>query len=79
MATRKSSAKPVKVTTIVHEFNHKEQHRIVLVGGSTADVGQWVDYTQIAELNQYRAATDYYKGVLPTGIFTTQSRDYVTY
>ncbi|QIQ60770.1 hypothetical protein [Stenotrophomonas phage BUCT627] len=66
----KTKAPTAVPQTVIHEINEKGQHRIVVIG-THSDKGEWVGHTEIACLGAYRATTEFFKGVLPQGVFKT--------
>lgn len=61
--------------TVVHEYSGFGRHRIVYDGIP----GPWAEYSQLATHSKHiKAATDYWKGILPEGIFLIKSIAYTT-
>lgn len=59
-----------KVTKLaIHEFDQKGNHRIVLLENGQPNASTWFSYQAIAYHKGIWAATDYFNGSLPTGLF----------
>jgi hypothetical protein len=64
--SKKSSPQPVHA---LHEFDQKGNHRIVTFDGGQPNASTWFAYSAIAYHRGFHAATDYFNGALPTGLF----------
>lgn len=59
------------VSTLIHEYNDKGQHRIVKVfSDSTNECSSWVDVHNLAKLGKFLAHGGSVDQALPPGIFT---------
>lgn len=55
---------------ILHEYDDSANHRIVVVDvEGKRSVGQWTGYKTLAHHRGYLAATAYFEGTLPVGVF----------
>ena len=66
-------AKSKSVTTLIHEFDLHGNHRLVSIKDGVSQQGDWAGYQSIASFGKYHATTDYFAGVLPGGVFTTNN------
>jgi len=67
---------PATVLQLVHESRLGGHHRIVLIRSSGPDAGPWAAFEHLAEHKGYKAATTFWAGVLPVGIFKTLGVSY---
>jgi len=58
-----------KSTYSIHEFDQKGNHRIVTFDGGVPTTSPWFAFNAIAFHKGIHAATDYFNGALPCGLF----------
>lgn len=64
----------MKVTSVVHEYGSNGQHRIILTDeAGELHPGNWAGFMDLAQNRGYLAATEYYNGALPSGVFQVRS------
>jgi len=69
---------------IIHEYDQHGRHRIVCVpeGKGETEHSGWTAFTEVATFKpksskvEYKAATAYFNGKLPQGLFTVAPREY---
>lgn len=57
------------VVHALHEFDQKGNHRIVVIEDGVPNASTWFAFQAIASHKSYYAATDYFNGALPSGLF----------
>lgn len=67
-----------KKQSVMHEYDGRANHRIVSMENGVPNAGPWASYAAIATHKGLLAATDYYNGILPTGVFKVSLRNYET-
>lgn len=60
---------PKTVTHYTHEFDQKGNHRIVSFKDGVPTPSSWFAFNTIASHKGILAATDYFNGALPCGLF----------
>ncbi len=55
---------------VIHEYDAQGKHRIVVIDANDKRTeGRWVEHRSLAQHKGYYAASDFYKGILPEGVF----------
>lgn len=64
--------------SIIHEHDQMGNHRIVIMTDGKPTTSQWFSYKAIAHFKGLYAATDYFNGNLPAGVFRVSAQKFET-